>query len=161
VIARSDAGPDRPEGTEWDTYTRKDGTIRWSQPLSKAWQYVKTKLKLDRADLTLYSTRRLMADWLDNEAIAQRTRDRILGHASDVRGRKGILDPKIAARIEAPEPTVIKQMRNLARREEPGGCCVLTCRRRTESRSSLDCSERCGRNDSNSLLSYSSSGPDR
>ncbi|MGX1104718.1 integrase [Bradyrhizobium elkanii] len=72
---------------EWDAYTRKDGTIRWSQPLSKAWQYVKTKLKLNRADLTLYSTRHLMADWLDNDAIAQRTRDRILGHASDVRGR--------------------------------------------------------------------------
>jgi hypothetical protein len=37
-----------------------------------------------------------MADWLDSEGIVQRTRDRILGHASDVRGRngrKGILDP--------------------------------------------------------------------
>ena len=101
---------------EWDAYTRKDGTIRWSQPLSKAWQYVKTKLKLDRADLTLYSTRHLMADWLDNDAIAQRTRDRILGHASDVRGRygrKGILDPQIAAKIEALEPQVIKQMREI------------------------------------------------
>jgi len=74
---------------------------------------VKTKLKLDRADLTLYSTRHLMADWLDNEAIAQRTRDHILGHASDVRGRygrKGILDPQIAAKIEALEPPVVKQM---------------------------------------------------
>ncbi|UPJ71828.1 site-specific integrase [Bradyrhizobium sp. 187] len=101
---------------EWDVYKRKDGTIRWSQPLSKAWQYVKTKLKLDRADLTLYSTRHLMADWLDNEAIAQRTRDRILGHASDVRGRygrKGILDPRIAAKIEALEPPAIKQMREI------------------------------------------------
>ncbi|MDA9434415.1 site-specific integrase [Bradyrhizobium sp. CCBAU 51627] len=101
---------------EWDAYTRKDGTIRWSQPLSKAWQYVKAKLKLDRADLTLYSTRHLMADWLDNEAIAQRTRDRILGHASDVRGRygrNGILDPQIAAKIEALEPPVIKQMREI------------------------------------------------
>jgi integrase len=101
---------------EWEAYTRKDGTIRWSQPLSKAWQYVKTKLKLDRADLTLYSTRHLMADWLDNEAIAQRTRDRILGHASDVRGRygrKGILDPQIAAKIEALEPPIIKQMRQI------------------------------------------------
>ena len=102
---------------EWEAYTRKkDGTIRWSQPLSKAWQYVKTKLKLNRADLTLYSTRHLMADWLDNEAIAQRTRDRILGHASDVRGRygrKGILDPQMAAKIEALEPTVIRQMRDI------------------------------------------------
>jgi hypothetical protein len=57
-----------------------------------------------------------MATWLDNDAIAQRTRDRILGHASDVRGRygrKGILDPKIAAKIEQLEPQVIKQMREI------------------------------------------------
>ena len=57
-----------------------------------------------------------MADWLDNEAIAQRTRDRILGHASDVRGRygrNGVLDPQIAAKIEALEPPVIKQMREI------------------------------------------------
>jgi integrase len=102
---------------EWEPYIRrKDDTIRWSQPLSKAWQYVKTILKLDRADLTLYSTRHLMADWLDSEAIAQRTRDRILGHASDVRGRygrKGVLDPKIAAKIEELEPPVVKKMREI------------------------------------------------
>jgi len=48
---------------EWDVYVRKDGTQRWSQPLSKSWQYVKKLLKLSRADLTLYSTRHLMADW--------------------------------------------------------------------------------------------------
>ncbi|WP_454620409.1 hypothetical protein [Bradyrhizobium cenepequi] len=57
-----------------------------------------------------------MADWLDSDGIAQRTRDRILGHASDVRGRygrKGILDPQIAAKIEALEPPVIKQMREI------------------------------------------------
>ena len=101
---------------EWEAYTRKDGTERWSQPLSKSWQYVKKLLKLNRADLTLYSTRHLMADWLDNEAIAQRTRDRILGHASDVRGRygrKGILDPQIAAKIEGLEPPLIKQIREI------------------------------------------------
>ncbi|MDE1932838.1 site-specific integrase [Bradyrhizobium sp.] len=101
---------------EWDVYVRKDGTERWSQPLSKSWQYLKKLLKLSRADLTLYSTRHLMADWLDSDGIAQRTRDRILGHASDVRGRygrKGVLDPQIAAKIEALEPPVIKQMRVL------------------------------------------------
>lgn len=101
---------------EWDVYIRKDGTQRWSQPLSKSWQYAKKLLKLNRADLTLYSTRHLMADWLDSSGIAQRTRDRILGHASDVRGRygrKGVLDPQIAAQIEALEPPVIKQMREI------------------------------------------------
>ncbi|MET4220812.1 integrase [Bradyrhizobium sp. LB7.2] len=118
---------------EWDSYVRtKDGTTRWSQPLSKAWQYVKKLLKIDRADLTLYSTRHLMADWLDNEAIAQRTRDRILGHASDVRGRygrKGVLDPQIAAKIEALEPPAIKLMREIllaaTKRADAGGLTVL------------------------------------
>ncbi|MGY3390773.1 hypothetical protein ACVWW6_003364 [Bradyrhizobium sp. USDA 3311] len=49
-------------------------------------------------------------------AIAQRTRDRILRHASDVRGRngrKGILDPEIAAMIEKFEPPVVRQMRKV------------------------------------------------
>lgn len=102
---------------EWDVFVRKkDGEVRWSQPLSKSWQYVKKVLGFARADLSLYSTRHLMADWLDNEAIAQRTRDRILGHAGDVAGRygrKGILDPEIAAKIEALEPSVIKEMRKI------------------------------------------------
>ncbi|WP_244485510.1 site-specific integrase [Bradyrhizobium tropiciagri] len=101
---------------EWEVYVRKDGTERRSQPLSKSWQYVKKLQKLSRADLTLYSTRHLMADWLDSDGIAQRTRDRILGHASDVRGRygrKGVLDPQIAAKIEALGPPAIKQMREI------------------------------------------------
>ncbi|MET4115484.1 integrase [Bradyrhizobium sp. JR1.5] len=117
---------------EWDVYIRKDGTQRWSQPLSKSWQYAKKLLKLSRADLTLYSTRHLMADWLDGGGIAQRTRDRILGHASDVRGRygrKGILDPQIAAKIEALEPPVIKRMREILlaakNRADAGGLTVL------------------------------------
>jgi hypothetical protein len=126
-----DTGEDRLF-PEWEAYKRKDGTVRWSQPLSKSWQYVKKVLNLRRADLTLYSTRHLMADWLDNEAIAQRTRDRILGHASDVRGRygrKGILDPEVAAKIEALEPAVIKKMREVLlgakRRAEAGELTTL------------------------------------
>jgi hypothetical protein len=52
---------------EWEKYTRKDGTMRWSQPLSKSWQYVKKILKIERADVSLYSTRHFFADLLDNE----------------------------------------------------------------------------------------------
>jgi integrase len=101
---------------EWEKYTRGDGTVRWSQPLSKSWQYVKTILKIKRADVSLYSTRHFFADLLDNEAIAQRTRDRILGHAGDVSrryGRKGILDPAVARLIETLEPPVIKTVREI------------------------------------------------
>jgi integrase len=90
--------------------------VRWSQPLSKSWQYVKQILKIERADVSLYSTRHFFADLLDNEAIAQRTRDRILGHAGDVSrryGRKGVLDPAVAALIEALEPPVIKTAREI------------------------------------------------
>jgi integrase len=101
---------------EWKKYTRKDGTARWSQPLSKSWQYVKRILKIERADVSLYSTRHFFADLLDNEAIAQRTRDRILGHVGDVSrryGRKGILDPAVAGLIETLEPPVIKAAREI------------------------------------------------
>jgi integrase len=101
---------------EWEKYVRKDGTVRWSQPLSKSWQYVKKILGIERADVSLYSTRHFFADLLDNDAIAQRTRDRILGHAGDVSRRycrKGILDPTVATLIEAIEPPVIKAAREI------------------------------------------------
>jgi hypothetical protein len=57
-----------------------------------------------------------MADWLDNEAIAQRTRDRIKNTfaavaSTDVAGVPE--DAQIAARIEALEPPVIKQTRDI------------------------------------------------
>lgn len=75
---------------EWKEFARGDGTTRWSQPITKSWQYVKKVLKIVRADLTLYATRHLMADWLDNSAVAKRTRDRILGHVTDVPGGYGL-----------------------------------------------------------------------
>lgn len=101
---------------EWEKYTRPDGAVRWSQPITKAWQYVKKLFKALRADLTLYSTRHLMADWLDAAGIAQRTRDRILGHVSDVPGRygkKGMFSPEQVAAIEAIEPPVVKEIRTI------------------------------------------------
>jgi integrase len=101
---------------EWDKYTRPDGAVRWSQPISKSWQYVKVLLKTTRADVTLYSARHLMADWLDAAGIAQRTRDRILGHASTVPnryGRKGMLSPEQVKAIEDVSPPVVKAMRKI------------------------------------------------
>ena len=101
---------------EWEKYTRPDGVVQWSQPITKAWQYVKKLLKTLRADLTLYSTRHLMADWLDAAGIAQRTRDRILGHVSGVPGRYGkkrMFSPEQVAAIEAIEPPVVKTIRTI------------------------------------------------
>jgi len=120
---------------DWKPYTRKDGTVRWGQPMTKSWQYVKVVLDLTRADLTLYGTRHLMADWLDSEGIAQRTRDRILGHVGGVPGRygrKGMQDQKQIAAIEALEPQVVKEMRKvlMAAKDsaDRGGLIVINCR---------------------------------
>jgi integrase len=101
---------------EWKEFARGDGTTRWSQPITKSWQYVKKVLKIVRADLTLYATRHLMADWLDNSTIAKRTRDRILGHVTDVPGgygRKGSINADQMAAISALEPEIVKQMREI------------------------------------------------
>jgi integrase len=101
---------------EWEVYIRPDGAVRWSQPISKSWQYVKKLLNTTRADVTLYSARHLMADWLDAAGIAQRTRDRILGHASTVPngyGRKGMLSAEQVKAIEEVSPPVVKAMRTI------------------------------------------------
>jgi hypothetical protein len=101
---------------EWKEFARGDGTTRWSQPITKSWQYVKKVLKIVRADLTLYATRHLMADWLDNSTVAKRTRDRILGHVTDVPGgygRKGSINTNQMAAISALEPEIVKQMREI------------------------------------------------
>jgi len=57
-----------------------------------------------------------MADWLDNSAIVQRTRNRILGHVNDVPGgygRKGTINANQMAAISALEPEIVKQMREI------------------------------------------------
>ncbi|NJL07941.1 MAG: hypothetical protein HC900_06510 [Methylacidiphilales bacterium] len=99
---------------EWIPYQKKTGEMRWGQPVTKAWQYVKKLLGITRADLTLYGTRHWMAEVLDSGTIAQRTRNRVLGHVGDVPdgyGRKGMLSPEQAAAFAALEPPVVKEMR--------------------------------------------------
>ena len=123
---------------EWKEFARGDGTTRWSQPITKSWQYVKKVLKIVRADLTLYATRHLMADWLDNSTVAKRTRDRILGHVTDVPGgygRKGSINANQMAAISALEPEIVKQMREILMtakdRAESGELIVLKPRSKT------------------------------
>ena len=102
---------------EWEKFTRGDGTVRWSQPITKSWAYIKKNvLKNERADLTLYSLRHLVADWLDSPGIAQRTRDRILGHAGGVPGRygrKGAPTQEQVNAIEEHAPPVFNQLRKI------------------------------------------------
>jgi integrase len=119
---------------DWTVFTRGDGTVRWSQPLTKSWQYIKKHiLKITRLDLTLYGLRHLLAEWLDNADIAQRTRNRILGHATSVPeryGRKGRQSREQVVAIEAAEPMVVKRMRDILmtakQKADAGELVVLT-----------------------------------
>lgn len=75
-----------------EPYKKRDGRLRWSQDITKSWQYLKRKYGfLKRSNLTLYSSRHLVAQWIDELNISQRTRDRVMGHATlpDGPGRYG------------------------------------------------------------------------
>ncbi len=67
---------------EWEPYLKPGGEMRWGQPLTKSFQYLKRKVKLDRFDVTLYSSRHWFADLVDNTDIKHVTRTRIMGHSS-------------------------------------------------------------------------------
>lgn len=68
---------------EWEPYRKPNGEMRWGQPISKSWQYLKKELKLSRKNISLYSARHWMADQLDNLVVSQRTRERVMGHATN------------------------------------------------------------------------------
>lgn len=76
---------------EWEPYPKPNGELRWGQPMTKSWQYLKQKLEFTRADLTIYSTRHWFAQMVDETDIKDRTRRRIMGHkdASDSANRYG------------------------------------------------------------------------
>lgn len=67
---------------EWDPYPKPDAELRWGQPLTKSFQYLKAKIKLTRFDVTLYSSRHWFARLLDETDIKHRTRMQIMGHSS-------------------------------------------------------------------------------
>lgn len=68
---------------EWEPYPKPSGEMRWGQPISKSWQYLKKELKLSRKNISLYSARHWMADQLDDLVVSQRTRERVMGHATN------------------------------------------------------------------------------
>jgi integrase len=76
---------------EWEPYPKPNGELRWGQPLTKSFQYLKAKIKLTRFDVTLYSSRHWFAELLDKTEIKHRTRLQIMGHSSgkDIAGRYG------------------------------------------------------------------------
>jgi len=67
---------------EWEPYPKPNGELRWGQPITKSWQYLKTKIGITRADVTAYSTRHTYADFLDSTGVSHRGRKRVMGHST-------------------------------------------------------------------------------
>lgn len=67
---------------EWEPYPKPNGEMRWGQPLTKSWQYLKKKIGINRADVTAYSTRHWFADFLDSTGISHKGRMMVMGHST-------------------------------------------------------------------------------
>ena len=102
-----------------EPYRLPDGRLRWSQQITKSWQYVKNGVGIvQRADVTLYSTRHTMADMIDQLALSARTRDRVLGHANSSTaagsyGRKGLLSTEELKQFSGITNPLIDAMREI------------------------------------------------
>lgn len=102
---------------EWESYTRKSGVVVWDRPLSRDWQERRKKLKLERLNISLYSSRHCMGDRLDKAEFPQRLRDRIMGHApAHAKGRYGAkrpADPELAKLLQSLETPAVALMRSI------------------------------------------------
>lgn len=67
---------------EWEPYPKPNGELRWGQPITKSWQYLKTKIGIERADVTAYSSRHWFADLLDSTGISHKGRMMAMGHST-------------------------------------------------------------------------------
>jgi len=65
--------------------------MRWGQPLTKSFQYLKRKIAIDRFDVALYSSRHWFAQLIDETDIKDATRRKVMGHSGgkDVATRYG------------------------------------------------------------------------
>jgi integrase len=70
---------------EWRVYVLPSGQVRWSQAVSKAWQYVKVKFKMQRKGLALYSARHTFKGFIDDLAnLSERSRRIVMGHSTAI-----------------------------------------------------------------------------
>ncbi|MBW0369995.1 site-specific integrase [Ensifer adhaerens] len=76
---------------EWEPYVKPNGALRWGQPITKSWQYLKQAVGITRKDVTVYSCRHYFAQLIDNTDITDRARKRLMGHSvkDDVPSRYG------------------------------------------------------------------------
>ncbi|WP_274426492.1 site-specific integrase [Chelativorans sp. YIM 93263] len=76
---------------EWEPYPKPNGEMRWGQPITKSWQYLKKKVHIQRANVAAYSTRHSYAQFLDSTGISHRGRKLLMGHSikDDMSARYG------------------------------------------------------------------------
>ena len=103
---------------EIEPHRSSSGEIRWGKTVSKAFAHARKRpgIELARANICLYSTRQLMADWLDSVQTPYRVRNRVMGHtndenAADQYGGKGVMPAAQAAFVTELETPIIREMR--------------------------------------------------
>ena len=94
---------------DWKVYVLSTGEIRWSQAVSKSWQYVKDKFKMTRKGLALYSARHTFKGFIDDiRSLSDRSRRIVMGHAAAI-DTPGGYGPKMITEEQA---AVILQLSN-------------------------------------------------
>jgi hypothetical protein len=93
----------------------REMTCRHDKKLAARLRYARLRQQALVEDVDYRAARGLDRP-LDNSTVAKRTRDRILGHVTDVPGgygRKGSINANQMAAISALEPEIVKQMREI------------------------------------------------
>jgi integrase len=68
---------------DWKVYILPSGEIRWSQAVSKSWQYARDKFHMTRKGLALYSARHTFKGFIDDiKTLSERSRRIVMGHAT-------------------------------------------------------------------------------
>ncbi|WP_304737383.1 hypothetical protein [Bradyrhizobium sp.] len=97
---------------DWKVYVLPTGEIRWSQAASKSWQYVKSKFKMTREGLALYSARHTFKGFIDDvKGLSDRSRRVVMGHAPAVDtpggyGPKSITEEQADVILQLSNPTI-------------------------------------------------------
>lgn len=104
----------------WKPHKSGADEERWGKDVSRAFDYGRRLIGLTRANVSIYSLRHLLADWLDDAGAPQRLRNRILGHldksenAADGYGGKSL-----------PSPVQTRIITNLETRTITKACVIL------------------------------------
>jgi integrase len=126
---------------DWKVYVMPTGEIRWSQAVSKSWQYAKDKFRMTRKGLALYSARHTFKGFIDDlRSLSERSRRIVMGHAAAVDtaggyGPKVITEEQAAVILQLSNRTIDRMAEVLLRakeKSERGELKVVDCWRNDE-----------------------------